>query len=86
MPRLSIPPNFIGTASADTIVGEQLNASVAIGIEILTPGLINTGSGKDTIEGTGVGNIGSIGSGNGANGGSGTGIATSMKIKYQLDN
>ncbi|MCC5607231.1 hypothetical protein LC612_10625 [Nostoc sp. CHAB 5834] len=45
MPRLSVPPNFIGTGGADTLVGEELNVSVAIGIDILTGGYIRTLSG-----------------------------------------
>ena len=69
MSRLTIPPNFIGTSGFDSLVGEQLNVSPAIGIDILTGGLIYTFSGNDTIKGTGAASIGV------AQGGDGTGIA-----------
>ncbi|MEH2061589.1 MAG: hypothetical protein V7K50_04835 [Nostoc sp.] len=79
MPRLTFPPNFIGTPGSDTLIGEQLNASPAIGIDILTGGFIYTRSGIDTIAGTGNGGNGST-DGDGAiggTGGTGTGIANS---------
>jgi hypothetical protein len=61
MPKLTVPPNFIGTPGSDTLIGEQLNASPAIGIDILTGGFICTRSGNDTVQGTGTGSIGGIG-------------------------
>ncbi len=60
MPRLAVPPNFIGTPGSDTLIGEQLNASPAIGIDILTGGFICTRSGNDTVKGTGAGRIGGM--------------------------
>ncbi|MCC5615925.1 hypothetical protein LC605_12755 [Nostoc sp. CHAB 5836] len=39
MPRVNVPPNFIGTDSADNIVGEELNTSFGIEIEILNSGI-----------------------------------------------
>ncbi|MEH2079680.1 MAG: hypothetical protein V7K89_06605 [Nostoc sp.] len=53
MPRLTVPPNFIGTSSIDTLAAEELNASVAIGIDISNGSVINTFSGNDSITGTG---------------------------------
>lgn len=53
MPRLTVPPNFIGTSGIDTLIAEESNASVAIGIDILNGGVISTFSGNDTITGTG---------------------------------
>ncbi|MEH2352589.1 hypothetical protein [Nostoc sp.] len=58
MARLSIPPNFIGTPSSDTILGEELNGSPAVGINILIGGYIRTLSGKDTLTGISTGNNG----------------------------
>ncbi|MEH2393771.1 MAG: hypothetical protein V7K21_19620 [Nostoc sp.] len=55
MPRLTVPPNFIGTSSIDTLVAEESNASVAIGIDILNLGEISTFSGNDSITGTATG-------------------------------
>ncbi|MEH2247038.1 hypothetical protein [Nostoc sp.] len=72
MPRLTVPPNFIGTAGSDTLVGEQLNASPAIGIDILTGGFISPRSGNDIVEGTGAGRIGI---GDSIRGGNAIGIA-----------
>ncbi|MDF5738175.1 MULTISPECIES: hypothetical protein [unclassified Nostoc] len=72
MPRLTVPPNFIGTSGIDTLVGEELNASVAIGIDILNPGVISTFSANDSITGTG----GTGGTGGGT-GDTGTGISNS---------
>ncbi|MCL6750138.1 hypothetical protein KBT16_03755, partial [Nostoc sp. CCCryo 231-06] len=86
MPRLTVPPNFIGTPSTDTLVGEELNASVAIGIDILTGGYIRTLSGKDAIAGIGTGAIGIDGDdndnigGDGGDGGTGTGIVNIGKL------
>ncbi|MEH2277399.1 MAG: hypothetical protein V7K40_22085 [Nostoc sp.] len=53
MPRLTVPPNFIGTSGIDTLAAEESNASVAIDIDILNGGVINTFSGNDSITGTG---------------------------------
>ncbi|MEH2333805.1 hypothetical protein [Nostoc sp.] len=55
MPRLTVPPNFIGTSDIDTLVAEESNASVAIGINILNPGVISTFSGNDSITGKATG-------------------------------
>ncbi|WP_375469117.1 hypothetical protein [uncultured Nostoc sp.] len=55
MPRLTVPPNFIGTSGIDTLVAEESNASVAIGIDILNPGVISTFSGNDSITGKATG-------------------------------
>jgi hypothetical protein len=55
MSRLTFPPNFIGTPGSDSLIGEQLNGSPAIGIDILTRGFIYTRSGNDTIKGKGAG-------------------------------
>uniref|UniRef100_UPI0035CACC7A hypothetical protein n=1 Tax=uncultured Nostoc sp. TaxID=340711 RepID=UPI0035CACC7A len=74
MARLTVPPYFIGTPGSDTLIGEQLNVSPAIGIDILTGGLIYTLSGNDTIKGTGAASIGV------AQGGDGTGIANSGSL------
>ncbi|MDZ8091820.1 MAG: hypothetical protein RMZ42_07735 [Nostoc sp. DedQUE05] len=59
MPRLTVPPNFIGTSGIDTLAAEESNASVAIGIDILNGGVINTFSGNDSISGTGKPSTGS---------------------------
>ncbi|MEH2436422.1 MAG: hypothetical protein V7K25_19610 [Nostoc sp.] len=77
MPRLTVPPNFIGTTGSDSLIGEQLNVSVAIGIDILTGGFICTRSGKDTITGIATGTNDLEGS---SNGGTGRGIANSGKL------
>ncbi|MEH2008156.1 hypothetical protein [Nostoc sp.] len=42
MPRLTVPPNFIGTSGVDTLAAQDSNGSVAIGIDILNPGMIST--------------------------------------------
>ncbi|MEH2277997.1 MAG: hypothetical protein V7K40_25230 [Nostoc sp.] len=63
MARLTVPPNFIGTPGLDTLIGEQLNVSLAIGIDILTGDLIYTLSGKDNIKGTGATSIGDLNQG-----------------------
>ncbi|MCC5630250.1 hypothetical protein LC613_20415 [Nostoc sphaeroides CHAB 2801] len=55
MPRLTIPPNFIGTSGIDTLVAQESNTSVAIGIDILNSGVISTLSGNDSITGTATG-------------------------------
>ncbi|MEH1866783.1 MAG: hypothetical protein V7K69_17490 [Nostoc sp.] len=60
MPRVTVPPNFIGTLGSDALIGEQLNAAPAIGIDILTGGFICTRSGNDTVQGKGAGRIGDI--------------------------
>ncbi|AUB35660.1 hypothetical protein COO91_01550 [Nostoc flagelliforme CCNUN1] len=39
MPRLTVPPNFIGTSGIDTLVAQESNTSLAIGIDILNPGV-----------------------------------------------
>ncbi|MGF1936593.1 MAG: hypothetical protein RM347_019760 [Nostoc sp. ChiQUE02] len=57
MPRLTVPPNFIGTSGIDSLVAQESNASVAIGINILNPGVISTFSGNDSITGTGTGTV-----------------------------
>ncbi|MEH1969842.1 hypothetical protein [Nostoc sp.] len=57
MPRLTVPPNFIGTSGVDTLVAQESNAFVAIGIDILNPGVISTFSGNDSITGTGTGTV-----------------------------
>ena len=48
MPRLTVPPNFTGTAGSDTLVGEDLNKFPAIGIDILTGGFIGTRGMRET--------------------------------------
>ncbi|MBW4430185.1 MAG: hypothetical protein KME50_39135 [Nostoc desertorum CM1-VF14] len=53
MPRLTVPPNLIGTSGIDTLVAEDFNP-LAIGIDVLSPGVINTLSGNDSITGTGT--------------------------------
>lgn len=53
MPRLTVPPNLIGTSGIDTLVAEDFNP-VAIGIDVLSPGVINTLSGNHSITGTGT--------------------------------
>ncbi|MEH2145703.1 hypothetical protein [Nostoc sp.] len=78
MARLTVLPNFIGTPDLDTLIGEQLNVSLAIGIDILTRGLIYTLSGKDTIKGTGAASIGDLNQG-----GNGTGIANSGSLNTE---
>ncbi len=60
MPRLTVPPKFIGTSGIDTLVGEELDAPAAIGIEVLNGGVIRTFSGNDTLIGKGTGGIGKI--------------------------
>ncbi|MCC5663136.1 hypothetical protein LC653_04080 [Nostoc sp. CHAB 5784] len=79
MSRLTVPPNFIGTQGSDTLVGEELNASSAIGIDILTGGFISsfisTRSGNDTVQGTGAGDNGLDSTG--GDGGDGIGISNS---------
>lgn len=77
MPRLTVPANFIGITGSDTLIGEQLNVPVAIGIDILTGGFICTRSGKDTITGIATGENDLEGSSNGA---SGIGIANSGSL------
>ncbi|MEH2237896.1 hypothetical protein [Nostoc sp.] len=54
MSRLTVPPNFVGTSGIDTLAAEESNASVAIGIDILNQGVINTFSGNDSISGIGT--------------------------------
>ncbi|MEI1375220.1 hypothetical protein PQG02_17845 [Nostoc sp. UHCC 0926] len=93
MPRLTVPPNFIGTSGIDTLVAEESNASVAIGINILNPGVISTFSGNDSITGTGTGtatfsklagtgiginNSGSLNAGSGSDTITGTGIGANF--------
>ena len=94
MPRLTVPPNFIGTSGIDTLVAQESNTSVAIGIDILNPNVISTFSGNDTITGTGTGGTGGVGivtgvtnsippgiiRGESGEGGAGIGISNSNKL------
>ncbi len=83
MPKFTVPPNFTGTAGDDTLLGEEFDASPAIGIDVLTGGFISTGSEKDTIIGTANGsNVG----GGGSAGGAGTGISNSGSINSGIGN
>ncbi|MEH1841004.1 MAG: hypothetical protein V7L20_20150 [Nostoc sp.] len=63
MSRLIVfSPPFIGTSGSDLLVGKEdnvlpvaLGAQVAIGIQVLKNGLIDTQAGNDTIEGSSIG-------------------------------
>ena len=80
MPRLTVPPNFIGTSGVDTLAAQDLNVSGAIGIDILNPGMISTFSGNDSITGTGTVNL-KTDSGNDSITGTSTGIVILKPIK-----
>lgn len=58
MPRLTIPPNFIGTLDSDTLTGEELNGSPAIAYGIFNDGIIDTGKGCDKLTGQATATIG----------------------------
>jgi hypothetical protein len=53
MPRIVVPTNIIGTANNDTVKGEETTTNLAIGIQVLNQGIINTGAGADRIVGIG---------------------------------
>ena len=96
MPRLTVPPNFIGTSGIDTLVAQESNTSVAIGIDILNPNVISTFSGNDSITGTatgtvsfkaikassgvGINNSGSLNAGSGGDTITGTGTGSSGNL------
>ena len=69
MPRLIIvPPNPTYTNGPDLVTGEESGAFPAIGMQVLSAGVIDTLAGNDTVEGTGTGSDGVNPSDPGGNG------------------